>query len=54
MTLFDPVKAAGLTRDELDAYWMPYTANRAFKDNPRMVAGVIHVDIDEVAQRAFR
>ena len=37
MTLFDPVKAAGLSRDDLEAYWMPYTANREFKENPRMV-----------------
>jgi beta-alanine--pyruvate transaminase len=24
--------------NDLDAYWMPFTANRAFKQNPRMVA----------------
>jgi len=28
----------GLSRAELEAYWMPYTANRQFKDNPRMIA----------------
>lgn len=27
-----------LTRDELEAYWMPYTGNRQFKDDPRMIA----------------
>jgi beta-alanine--pyruvate transaminase len=29
--------AAGLSRDELNAYWMPFTANREFKANPRMM-----------------
>src|ERR1700730_4337704 len=27
-----------LLRNYLDAYWMPYTANRAFKHRPRLVA----------------
>ena len=31
----DPEPA--LQRDELEAYWMPYTGNRQFKDDPRMV-----------------
>ncbi|TCR61456.1 aspartate aminotransferase family protein [Bosea sp. BK604] len=26
------------TPNDLDAYWMPFTANRSFKQNPRMVA----------------
>lgn len=26
-----------LTREQLEAYWMPYTANRQFKADPRMV-----------------
>src|SRR6478672_8597718 len=26
------------TPNDLDAYWMPFTANRSFKANPRMVA----------------
>ncbi len=30
-------KAAGLTRAELDAHWMPFTANREFKENPRVI-----------------
>lgn len=34
---FDSQAAAGLTRAQMDAYWMPFTANREFKDNPRMV-----------------
>ena len=25
--------------NDLDAYWMPFTANRQFKANPRMVVG---------------
>jgi beta-alanine--pyruvate transaminase len=29
----------GLTRDDLEAYWMPYTGNRDFKDKPRMIVG---------------
>ncbi|MBA4221264.1 MAG: aspartate aminotransferase family protein, partial [Methylobacterium sp.] len=24
--------------NDLEAYWMPFTANRSFKQNPRMVA----------------
>ena len=36
MTEFDPGKAAGMTREQLEAYWMPYTANRQFKNDPRM------------------
>jgi beta-alanine--pyruvate transaminase len=27
-----------LLRDDLDAYWMPFTATRAFKQNPRILA----------------
>ncbi len=30
-------KAGGLTRDELDAHWMPFTGNREFKSNPRVI-----------------
>ena len=29
--------AAGLSRQELEAFWMPFTGNRQFKDNPRMI-----------------
>lgn len=28
---------AGVSRDELNAYWMPFTANREFKAKPRMM-----------------
>ena len=35
--------AAGTTplsaANDLEAFWMPFTANRAFKSNPRMIAG---------------
>ena len=24
--------------NDLDAWWMPFTANRAFKKNPRMIS----------------
>ena len=27
-----------LTRSELEALWLPFTANRQFKANPRMLA----------------
>ncbi|QXX73225.1 aspartate aminotransferase family protein [Methylovirgula sp. HY1] len=30
--------ALAIQPNDLDAYWMPFTANRAFKQNPRMVA----------------
>ena len=26
---------APLTREQLEAYWMPFTGNRQFKDDPR-------------------
>jgi beta-alanine--pyruvate transaminase len=32
-------RSAGLTRADLDAYWMPFTGNRSFKDAPRMIVG---------------
>ena len=36
-----------LTREELEAHWMPYTGNRQFKDDPRMIVaaeGVHFID----------
>jgi len=30
---------AQLERAALEAYWMPFTGNRQFKDNPRLIAG---------------
>lgn len=37
MSEFDLIKSAGMTRAELEAYWMPYSANRQFKDDPRII-----------------
>jgi len=31
--------AAGFSREQLEAYWMPFSGNRQFKDNPRMIVG---------------
>lgn len=31
--------SAGAKTNDLEAYWMPFTANRQFKANPRMVVG---------------
>src|SRR3982074_316659 len=33
-----PATTAVLLRNDLDAYWMPFTANRAFKQSPRLFA----------------
>ncbi|GAA0858986.1 aspartate aminotransferase family protein [Aliiglaciecola litoralis] len=30
---------AGLSEHDMQAYWMPFTANRQFKSNPRLVVG---------------
>lgn len=30
---------AGLSAEQLDAYWMPYTGNRQFKRDPRIITG---------------
>jgi beta-alanine--pyruvate transaminase len=30
-------KQAGLTRQQLDSYWMPFTGNRQFKRDPRII-----------------
>ncbi|MBB3188900.1 aspartate aminotransferase family protein [Halomonas cerina] len=32
-------QTAGLTIEQLDAYWMPYTGNRQFKRDPRIIVG---------------
>lgn len=37
--MMDEAKLAGVTPRQLDAFWMPYTANREFKANPRMITG---------------
>ncbi len=33
----DNQRTAGLSREQLEAYWMPFTGNREFKNNPRML-----------------
>ncbi len=33
----DTLASCNLTQEQLDSHWMPYTANREFKNNPRMV-----------------
>jgi beta-alanine--pyruvate transaminase len=33
------MSAHGLSRADLDAHWMPYTGNRQFKEDPRMIVG---------------
>ncbi len=39
---------------QLDAYWMPYTANRAFKKNPRMIQSAEGAYfIDDAGRRIF-
>jgi beta-alanine--pyruvate transaminase len=32
-------RAAGLSPEQLDAYWMPYSGNRQFKRDPRLLVG---------------
>src|SRR4030081_1792423 len=33
-----PAMTEAQLRNDLDAYWMPFTANRAFKQSPRLLA----------------
>jgi beta-alanine--pyruvate transaminase len=43
-----------LTRRELEAHWMPYTANRQFKDDPRIIVGAEGAYyIDDAGRRIF-
>lgn len=38
-----------LSREQLEAHWMPFTGNRQFKDNPRLMAsarGAYYIDTD--------
>jgi len=40
---------AGLTPEQLDAYWLPYSANRQFKADPRVIVGAegsYYIDAD--------
>jgi len=41
--------ASGLTQAQLDAFWMPYTGNREFKQDPRLIVsaeGHYYTDVD--------
>ena len=33
----ETLASCNLTQEQLDSHWMPYTANREFKENPRMI-----------------
>ena len=33
----DGLAQCGLSQEQLDAYWMPYTGNREFKKDPRLI-----------------
>ncbi len=47
-------KGAQLSREDLEAFWMPYTGNRHFKNAPRMVAGAAGTElIDADGRRIF-
>ena len=40
---------AGITQKQLDAYWMPFTGNRQFKSDPRIITaadGCYYTDAD--------
>lgn len=39
MANIDPNKKNSVNREELEAFWMPYTSNRYFKQNPILVSG---------------
>ncbi|SDT14739.1 beta-alanine--pyruvate transaminase [Halopseudomonas litoralis] len=42
-------RPAGLTPEQLDAYWLPYSANRQFKSDPRLIVGAegsYYIDAD--------
>jgi beta-alanine--pyruvate transaminase len=48
-TNLDAQAWAGLSRADLEAHWMPYTGNRQFKANPRLIVGAegaYYVDAD--------
>jgi len=43
-----------LSRDELEAFWMPYTGNRHFKNDPRLIVGAEGTElIDADGRRIF-
>ncbi len=39
MNVTSPIKSATAVPNDLNAFWMPFTANRAFKKAPRLLAG---------------
>ncbi|HWW48871.1 MAG TPA: aspartate aminotransferase family protein [Xanthobacteraceae bacterium] len=39
MNITSPIKPASAVPNDLEAFWMPFTANRAFKSAPRLLAG---------------
>ncbi len=39
MNVSSPIKSAAAVPNDLEAFWMPFTANRAFKKAPRLLAG---------------
>jgi beta-alanine--pyruvate transaminase len=39
MNVAAPIKSSTAIPNDLSAFWMPFTANRAFKKRPRMLAG---------------
>ena len=50
----DERTVAGLRREDLEAYWMPYTGNRHFKNDPRLVVGASGTElIDADGRRIF-
>jgi beta-alanine--pyruvate transaminase len=53
MTSLQEIKPA-LTREELEAHWMPYTGNRQFKNDPRMIVAAegVHL-IDDKGRRVL-
>jgi beta-alanine--pyruvate transaminase len=47
-------RAADLSRDDLEAFWMPYTGNRQFKNDPRLIVGAEGTElIDAEGRRLF-
>jgi beta-alanine--pyruvate transaminase len=46
--------STGLTRGQLDAYWMPFTGNRQFKRDPRMIVAAegVHL-IDDKGRKVL-
>jgi len=39
MNIASPIRSSSAVPNDLSAFWMPFTANRAFKKQPRMLAG---------------